>query len=94
MVSYVKGKIDCAHAFSFRGRFVCLKGTDTERSMRHVLNFRNKKAVPRHCFSIYRESGLVSVSGMVEAPRLQAKKAFAKPRRDDSFKMFYKAAAL
>ena len=46
-------------AFSFRGRFVCLKVTDTERSMRHVLNFKNKKAVPQHCFYSYRESGLV-----------------------------------
>ena len=46
-------------AFSFRGRFVCLKVTDTERSMRHVANFKNKKAVPRHCFYSYRESGLV-----------------------------------
>jgi len=27
--------------------------------MRHVLNFKNKKAVPRHCFYRYRESGLV-----------------------------------
>jgi hypothetical protein len=27
--------------------------------MRHVLNFKNKKAVPQHCFDSYRESGLV-----------------------------------
>ena len=50
---------DCNIAFSFRGRFVCLKIMDTERSMRHVLNFKNKKAVPRHRFYSYRESGLV-----------------------------------
>ena len=45
--------------FSFRGRFVCLDEMDTERSMRQVLNFKNKKAVPQHCSNSYRESGLV-----------------------------------
>lgn len=33
-------------AFSFQGGFVCPDGMDTERSMRHVLTFMNKKAVP------------------------------------------------
>jgi hypothetical protein len=32
---------------------------DVERSMRYVLNLKNKKAALAHCFFCYRVSGLV-----------------------------------
>jgi len=35
----------------------------------------------------------VSLSGMVETPRLQAKRIFAKSRRDEHLEFFDKAAA-
>ena len=37
---------DCAHWILLSVWFMCLDEMDTERSMRHVLNFKNKKAVP------------------------------------------------